>query len=97
MAERLSRRSLFDFNETQMPAIRNQMIWQIVAQVIPIPKPSQVISPPRSNAENIVQRKGRFDMPQSERIKRLENELRKLRAQFAIQESEFNQFKENAN
>ena len=97
IAERLSRRSSFDFNQTQMPAIRNQMIEQIVARVIPIPTRPQVISPPRSDAENTVQRPGRFDMPKSERIKRLENELRKLRAQFATQESEFNQFKENAN
>ena len=76
-----------------MPAIRNQMIEQIVALVIPIPTPLQVISPPLSDAANTVQRLGRFDMLPSERIKRLENELRKLRAQFATQESKFNQLK----
>ena len=73
------------------------MIEQMVDRVNPIPTPLQVISPPRSDAENTVQRPGRFDKPPSERIKRLENDLRKLRAQFATQESEFNQFKENAN
>ena len=78
-----------------MPAIRNQMIEQIVAGVIPIPPPPQVISPPRSDVENIVQRPGQFDMPPSERIKRLEAELRKLRAQFVAQEGEFHQFIEN--
>ena len=97
MVKRLSRKSPFDFNQTQMPAIRNQMIEQIVACVIPISTPLQVISPPRSDVENIVQRPGQFDMPASERIKRLENELRKLKAQFATHESEFNQFRENAN
>ena len=86
IAERLSRRSPFDFNQTQMPAIRKQMIEQIVACVIPILTTPQIILPPRSDAENIVQPPGRFDMPPSERIKRLENELRKLRAQFATQE-----------
>ena len=73
-----------------MPAIRNLMIVQIVNSVILIPTPPQVISPPRSDAENNEQRLGRFDMPPSERIKRLENELCKLRAQLATQESEFN-------
>ena len=52
------------------------MIEQIVARVIPILTPLQLISPPRSDAENTVQRLGRFDMPPSERIKRLEAELR---------------------
>ena len=80
-----------------MPAIRKKMIEQIIARVIPILKIPQVISPPRSDATNIVQRPGRFDMPPTEWIKRLENELRKLRAQFATKESEFNQVKENAN
>ena len=80
-----------------MPAIRNQMIEQIFARVISIPTPLQVILPPRSDADNTAQRPGRIDMPPSERIKRIENKLRKLRAQFATQKSEFNQFKENAN
>ena len=71
MAERLSRRSSFDFNQTQMPAIRNKMIEQIVAGVIPIATPPQVILQPRSDAENIVQSPGRFYMPPSEQIKRL--------------------------
>ena len=87
IAERLSRSSSIDFNQTQMPAIRNHMIEHIVAGVISIATPPQVISPPRSDDENIVQRPGRFDMPPSERIKRLEAEFRKLRAQFAAQES----------
>ena len=83
MAKRLSRRSSFDFNQTQMMAIQNEMIEQIVSGVIPIPTLPQVISLPRSDAENIVHRPGRFDMPPTERIKRLEAELRKLKAQFA--------------
>ena len=39
---------------------------------------------------------GRFDMPSSERIKRLEAELCNLRAKFAAQEVELNELKVNA-
>ena len=66
-----------------MLAIRNLIIKQIDVLVIPIPTLPQVISPAWSVAENTMQRLGRFDMPLSGRIKRIENKLRKLRAQFA--------------
>ena len=48
MAERLSRRSPFNFNQSQMPAIRIQMIEQIVAGEILLP-PSDPVGLPHKN------------------------------------------------
>ena len=97
MAERLSRQSPFDFNQTQMPTIQVQMIKQIVSGKIPISSLSkEVLSPPLLDSEFAPQTMGRFDMPSSERIKRLEAELRNLRAKFAAQEVELNELKINA-
>ena len=95
MAERLSRQSPFNFNQTQTPAIRHQMIEQIVAGDIPIPSPPQQVPPLQSDSAIAQQRTGRFDMPSSERIKRFEAELRNLRAKFAAQEVELNKLKVN--
>ena len=97
MAERLSRQSPFDFNQTQMPTIRLQMIEQLVSGQIPISSlPQEVLSPPVSDMEIALQKISRFDMPYSERMKRHEAELRNLRAKFTAQEVEHNELKENA-
>ena len=97
MAERLSRQSAFDFNQTQMPTLRLQMIEQLVSGQIPISSlPQEVPSPPLSDSEIAPQKMGRLDMPSSERMKRLEAELRKLRVKFAEQETEIKQLKENS-
>ena len=85
MAERLSRRSPFNFNQSQMPAIRIQMIEQIVAGEILLP-PSDPVGPPP-------QRPNRFDQPPSKQILRLEEELRALRTKFAEKESELEEVK----
>ena len=85
MAERLSRRSPFNFNQSQMPAIRIQMIEQIVAGEILLP-PSDPVGPPP-------QRPNRFDQPPSKQILRLEDELRALRTKFAEKESELEEVK----
>ena len=96
MAERLSRQSPFDFNQTQMPTIRLQKIDQLVSGQIPISSlPKEVSSPPLLDSEIAPQKTGRFDMPSSERIKRLEAELRNLRAKFAAQEVELNELEVN--
>ena len=87
MAERLSRQSPIDFNQTQMPTIRLEMIEQLVFVQIPILSLFQEVpSPPLTDLEIALQQMGRFDMPSSERIKQLEAELRNLRAKFAAQE-----------
>ena len=88
MAERLSRRSEFDFDQSQMPAIRIQMIEQIVAGKIPLPPSDQVPTDPIHPS--------RFDKPQSKQISCLETELRDLRAKFAAQEIELKEVKSKA-
>ena len=96
MAERLSRQSPFDFNKTQMPTIRLQIIKQLVSGQIPISTLFQeVSSPPVSNSEIASQKISCFDMPSFERRKRLEAELRNLRANFAAQNVELNELKVN--
>ena len=88
MAERLSRRSEFDFDQSQMPAIRIQMIEQIVAGEIPLPPSEQVTAaPPRPS---------NFDKPPSKQITCLETLLRDLRAKFATQEIELKELKSKA-
>ena len=97
MAERLSRQSRLDFNQTQMPTIRLQIIDQLVSGQIPISSlPKEVLSPPLSDSGIAPQKMGRFEMPSSERMKRLEIELRNLRAKFAAKEVELNELKVNA-
>ena len=72
------------------------MIEQLVSGQIPISSLCQEVpSPPLSDSEIAPQKMGRFDMP-SERMKRLEAELRKLRAKFTEQETEIKQLKENS-
>ena len=88
MAERLSRRSEFDFDQSQMPAIRIQMIEQIVAGEIPLPPSDQVPTDPPHPS--------RFDKPPSKQITCLETVLRDLRAKFAAQEIELKELKSNA-
>ena len=88
MAERLSRRSPFNFNQSQMPAIRIQMIEQIVAGEILLP-PSDPVGPPP-------QKPNRFDQPPSKHILRLEEELRQLRTKFTQKESELEEVKRAA-
>ena len=88
MAERLSRRSEFDFNQSQMPAIRIQMIEQIVAGEIPLPPSEKVTAAAKCPS--------RFDMPQSKQITCLETLLRDLRTKFAAQEIKLNELKSNA-
>ena len=69
MAERLSRQNPLDFNQTQMPTIRLQMIEQLVSGQIPISSLSKkVLSTPLSDSEIAPQKMGRFDMPSSERM-----------------------------
>jgi sentrin-specific protease 1 len=87
MAERLSRRSLFNFNQSQMPEIRIQMIEQIVAGEIPLPPSEQEAGQPRPS---------RFDKPQSKQILRLETELRDLRTKYTETLSELETVKRNA-
>ena len=80
-----------------MPTIRLQMIEQLVFGSIPILSlPKEVLSPPLSDSENAPQKMGRFDMPFSERIKRLKAELCNFRAKFAALEVELNELKVNA-
>ena len=88
MAERLSRRSHFDFEQSQMPAIRIQMIEQIVSGEIPLPSSEQQAA--------ATPRLSRFNMPPSQQITCLETELRALRAKFAAQDIELKELKSNA-
>ena len=80
MAEHQSRRSVLNFNQTQMPPIR----IQINHTLIPRPEPVK---------EFDRQRAGRFDMPHFERIKHLERELREVRTKFVEKDIELNQVK----
>ena len=95
MAERLSRRSPFDFTQQQMPTIRIQMLEQIVAGPFQLPPSNQANEPstslvtlPPNQEEAPSARLGRFDMTPTDRMQQLEKELRELRAKFAIQEVE---------
>ena len=80
MAEHHSRRCVFNFNQTQMPPIRIKINHTL------IPRPEPVKEFDRQQA-------GRFDMPPSKRIKRLERELRDLRTKFVEKDIELNQVK----
>ena len=95
MAERLSRRSPFDFTQQQMPTIRIQMLEQIVAGPFQLPPSNEANEPstssvtlPPNQEEAPSARLGRFDMTPTDRMQQLEKELRELRAKFAIQEVE---------
>ena len=94
MAKRLSRQSPFDFNQTQMPTIGLQIIEQVVSgQIFISSLPQEISSPPVSDSNIALQKMGRFEMPSSKRIKRLESELCNLRVKFAAQEVELNKVK----
>ena len=93
MAERLSRRAPFDFNQEQMPAIRIKMLEQLVAGPFPLPPSNQevALAPPQTPSNPVLateQHPTRFDMSPSDRIKQLQDELRELRAKATTQEIE---------
>ena len=102
MAERLSRRSPFDFTQQQMPTIRIQMLEQIVAG--PFQLPPQIRREPSTSSVTLPNnqegapsaRLGRFDMTPTDRMQQLEKELRELRAKFAIQEGELSRMQADA-
>ena len=93
LAERLSRRAPFDFTQEQMPAIRIQMLEQLVAGPFPLPPSNQevALAPPQTPSNPVIateQHPTRFDMSPSEQIKQLQDELRELRAKATTQEIE---------
>ena len=67
LAERLSRRAPFDFNQEQMPAIRIMMLEQLVAGPFPLPPSNQevALAPPQTPSNPVIateQHPTRFDM-----------------------------------